>query len=109
MLKQRSCLMQVQLRFAASRYGEILQDFRLERCSKTFDLADAVFLCGGLKLGKRGNTELLIESEYLIWAKARDRESAMASPMPGISVSVPAAMTRSSGWERAERLPAARK
>jgi hypothetical protein len=66
--------MQVQLRFTASRYGKILQEFCLERCSKTFDLAEAVFLCGGLQPGKRGDTELLIEPEYLVGAKSRDRE-----------------------------------
>jgi hypothetical protein len=74
MLKQRSCLMQVQLRFAVSGYGQILQDFCLERCAKAFDLAEAVFLCGGLQPGKRGDTELLIEPEYLVGPKSRDRE-----------------------------------
>src|SRR4051812_13731228 len=52
MLKQHSRLMQMELRFAAAGDGEVLQDFRLKRGSQTLDLANAVFLCRGLKPGK---------------------------------------------------------
>jgi Homeodomain-like domain len=45
----------------------------------------------------------------LLAAALGDVDVQYASPMPGISVRVPAAITRSSGWERAPRLSAARR
>ena len=72
MIKQRSRLMEMQLRFAAAGDGKILQDFRLERGSKTFDLADAIFLCRGFEFSQRADADLLIELQYLVRPKARN-------------------------------------
>src|SRR3981189_2001352 len=66
MIKQRSCLMQMKLRFAAAGDGEVLQNFRLKCGSKALGLANAVFLSRLVKLVKRSDAELLIEFEYLI-------------------------------------------
>ena len=74
MFQQRRCLVQVKLRFSAVRDREILQNFRLQRSAKAFDLADAVVLRSGFKFGKRANAELLMKLQDLVGPKSRNGE-----------------------------------
>ena len=61
----------MELRFAAAGNGKVLQDFRLERGSKTFHTADTIFLRRRFELRERGDTERFMELQYLVRPETR--------------------------------------
>src|SRR3954447_26659779 len=74
MLQQSGRSVQVQLRLAAARNGEVLKDLCLQGCAKAFDRANAIFLSGRFEVGERGNSEFLVELENLVRPQPRNSE-----------------------------------
>ena len=74
MLKKSGRLVQMKLRFPAARDRKVLQDFCLQRRAKSFHLANTVLRCCRLELGERGDTEFLVELEYLVGSNTREGE-----------------------------------
>src|SRR6185312_4238290 len=74
MFKKCRGLMQVQLRFAALRNGEILKYLGLQRGAKAFDRSDAVLFRGGFELSQRAYPERFMKFQYLVRTNARDCE-----------------------------------
>src|ERR1700712_2470891 len=66
MFEQRGGAMQMQSAFAALCDREVLQDLALKRRAKSFGFADSVVPGGGLKLGQRGNSKILVQPQHLL-------------------------------------------
>ena len=65
---------QMEAAFSAFRDGQVLQDLGLQRGAETFGLLDTVVLGGGLQLGERGDTEILVKPQHLLGAEAGNGE-----------------------------------
>src|SRR5215203_4833324 len=72
MLQDRGGSMEMESAFAAFGDREVLEDLGLKRRTEPLGIPDAIIFGCSFELRQRGDAEVLIEPQHLLWPQSRD-------------------------------------